>query len=233
MILLKIFLYILLGIAVLLGLLLSMRLKLYIKTGDSFELRAGLGFVVFSLTPKKKKSKIDLSDFTYEKHMKRLEKERAKSEKKSRRKKMKALAKNAKEVSEKESDDEKNGGSVKKFTLESIIEIIEFVLDEFPRFTSCIDTEIKKLDIEVAGRDAADCAVKYGVISQLTGYLIEILASGTSMRALKSDSISVRANFLGEKTVYKIDIRLRLRLFSVLCVGLHALFRFIRMKIKQ
>lgn len=232
MIILKIFLYILLGIVVLVGALLTMRLKLYIRLTDSLELRAGVGAIVFTLVPSKPRKAVDLSDFTYEKHAKRLTKERAKREKASKKKKLKALAKKAEQTAADEAAAEKSGKAPKKFTIEAITELVKFVIDEFPRFTSYIHTEIRELDIAVAGKDAADCAIKYGVISQLTSYLIEILDNGTAMKPLCNDTVSVYADFLAKKTVYRFDLRIRLRLFSVVRVGFHTLVWFIRSKLK-
>ena len=58
MIVLRILLYILLGIAALLGVILSMRLKIYIRMTDTFGLRAGLGPVVLTLAPAKPKKPV-------------------------------------------------------------------------------------------------------------------------------------------------------------------------------
>ena len=237
MIVLRILLYILLGIAALLGVILSMRLKIYIRMTDTFGLRAGLGPVVLTLAPAKPKKPVDLKDFTYEKHQKRLQKEqvraRKKAEKAEQKKQAKALAKEAEKTAREEAAAEENGEPVKKFTLEAVLGIIEFVLEEFPRFTSYIHTEIRMLDITVAGKDAADCAKKYGIIAQLTSYLLEILDNGTALKPVKADAVSVRADFLAAKTVYKMDIRIRLRLFSIVRVGFHTLVWFIKTKIKN
>jgi len=67
-------LYILLGIVLFFALLLSLHLKVYLVLDDKLHLRAGLGPVMFTLAPKKEKT-VRLSDFTYEKHQKRLAKE--------------------------------------------------------------------------------------------------------------------------------------------------------------
>ena len=237
MIVLRILLYILLGITALLGVILSMRIKIYIRMTDAFGLRAGLGPVVLTLAPAKPKKAVNLKDFTYEKHQKRLQKEqsraRKKAEKAEQKKQAKALAKEAEKTAREEAAAEENGEPVKKFTLEAILGIIEFVLEEFPRFTSYIHTEIRMLDITVAGKDAADCAKKYGIIAQLTSYLLEILDNGTAMKPVKADAVAVRADFLASKTVYKMDIRIRLRLFSIVRVGFHTLVWYIKTKVKN
>jgi len=217
-----------------------MRLKIYIRMTDEFGLRAGLGPVVLTLAPAKPKKPVDPADFTYEKHQKRLRKDRLRAKKKSekaeQKKQAKELAKQAKlaeQTAKEEAAAETAGEEVKKFTLEAILEIIGFVLEEFPRFTSYIHTEIRMLDITVAGKDAADCAKKYGIIAQLTSYLLEILDNGTAMKPLKPDAVAVRADFLAAKTVYRMDIRIRLRLFSIVRVGFHTLVWYIKRKIRH
>ena len=64
-------LYIILAIVLFFALLLSLRVQLYIRQTDELRLRAGVGPVVITLSPKKEK-KIKLSDFTPKKHAKRL-----------------------------------------------------------------------------------------------------------------------------------------------------------------
>ena len=107
------------------------------------------------------------------------------------------------------------------------------MLSEFSRFTSYIHTEIRKLDITVAGRDAADCGKKYGIISQLVSYLLVTLENRTAMKPMKPGTVSVNADFLAAKTVYRMDIRIRLRLFSIVRVGIHTLVWMIRSKLKK
>ncbi len=53
------------------ALIFSLRIKLFIRLTDSLLVRAGLGPVIFTLVPQKKK-KIKISDFTYKKHQKRI-----------------------------------------------------------------------------------------------------------------------------------------------------------------
>ncbi len=237
MIVLRILLYIILGIFAFLGIILSMRLKIYIRMTDVFGLRAGLGPIVLTLAPSKPKKPIDLADFTYEKHQKRLKKERLKAQKKSekaeKKKQAKALAKEAEKTAQEEAAASETGEEVKKFTLDAILDIVEFVLEELPRFASYIHTEIRMLDITVGGKDAADCAKKYGILAQSMSYLLELLDNGTAMKPIKPGTVTVNADFLSTKTVYKMDIRIRLRLFSIVRVGFHTLVWFIKSKIKN
>ena len=67
------------------ALILSLRVKVFLRLEDVLTLRAGLGPVVLRILPKKQKE-IDLRDFTYEKHQKRLKKEQKKKSNKANNK---------------------------------------------------------------------------------------------------------------------------------------------------
>lgn len=227
-------LYILLAIIFLLALLFSFHIKFYLQLEDELEIHAGIGPIVLKLTPKKQK-KITLSDFTYEKHRKRLEKERKAAAKKASKKaakdekkrQAKALADQAEKTtaSADEAQDENK--------LSSIIDIISFILEEFPRFVSYFKTEIRMLDITVGGKDADAIARKYGKISALTALLIELLDSKTNMKQINPGAVQVRADFIAPKTKYRLHIRIKLRLFSILRVGVHTMKWIINKKIKE
>ena len=80
-----VFLWILLGIILFFILLGAIPLRLRIRLEEQFTLLAGIGPLVIFRMPKIQKP-VDLRDFTYEKHRKRLEKERAARLKKKQKK---------------------------------------------------------------------------------------------------------------------------------------------------
>ncbi len=227
-------LYILLGIVLFFALLLSLHLKLYLVLEEELHLRAGLGPVMIPLAPKKQK-KIRLSDFTYEKHQKRLRREAHKRKKKSEKKAARdAKKKEAQSLTERaknaaaETEEEKSSLKVS-----AILELVQFVLDELPKFCSYIKSDVRRLHITVGGKDADQIARNYGKIAAITPLLTELLAHRTNRKALKPGSVDVRADFLAEKTVFRLNLRFRLRLFSILRVGWHTLVWFIRKKAKE
>lgn len=227
-------LYILLGIILFFALLFSFHIKVFLKLEDKLKLRVGFGPIIITVSPKKEK-KVKLSDFTYKKHQKRLEKERKKSLKKSAKqaekaeKKRKAkLLKEEAEAAAKATEEAVEGNK-----LGSIIELIRFVLSELPVFASYIKTDIRKLHITVGGKDADKIARSYGVISSLTANLVELLKNKTAMKSLKSGAVNVVADFVAEKTTNKLDLYFKLRLFSIIRVGWHTLKWFISQKIKE
>lgn len=225
---------ILLGIVLFFALLLSLHLKVYLALDDTFYLRAGLGPVLLTLAPKKKKP-IRLSDFTYEKHQKRLAKEALRQEKKSAKKAARdAKKKEAKSLAEQANQaaaETEEAKSPRK--LSTILELIQFVLEEWPKFCSYVKTDVRRLHVTVGGKDADQTARTYGTISALTSLLVELLYHKTDMRKPKAGAVDVRADFLAEKTVFRLDLRFRLRLFSLVRVLWHTLIWFIRQKVKE
>ncbi len=227
-------LYILLGIVLLFALLFSWHIKVFLKLEEKLILRVGFGPIVITVSPKKEK-RVNPSNFTYKKHQKRLEKERKKALKKSAKKaekaekkrKAKLLAKEARTAAE--ATEEAAAGN----KLGMILELIKFVLSELPVFASYIKTNIKKLHITVGGKDADKIARSYGVISALAANLVELLKNKTAMKPLGNGAVNVLADFVAEKTSYKLDLSFKLRLFSIVRVGWHTLKWFISQKIKE
>lgn len=221
-------LLIILMIVLLFVLILSLRLKLYIRLDDTLYVSAGLGPVLLSLLPRRYKRKsINLEDFSYKKHQKRLKHEQKIAQKKIEKSNKKKFRKTLDDA-DKTVKSEAEGKKTSKLSLDAIIEIICFILEEFPKLTASFITEIRMLEINVAGRDASDCAVKYGIISQSVAYLVEILDSSTRMKPLKQNAIVVKSDFLKEKSSYKIDIRLKVSLFSLLKSGVRSLVWLIK-----
>lgn len=225
--------YIILGIVLFFALILSLRIKLFIRLTDELRVRAGLGPVILTVVPSKKK-KVDIRDFTYKKHQKRLEKDKKiaqrKAEKKAERDAKKQKAKEIKKQAE-EAASATESESPKK--LAAVFDILSFIFEEFPKLASYIKTEINMLNITVGGKDAAETAKKYGVICTITSCLVELLDNKTSLKKIKPNSISVNADFLSEKTAFRLDIGIKLSLFSILRVGVHTLKWMIASKLKK
>lgn len=232
--------YILLGIILLLALILFLRAKIIITLDDGLTLRAGLGPVIFTLVPKKEKSKKRkkprLSTFSYKKHMKRLERDAkaaARDEAKKAKKKHKKLAEKKDAVEEKAAETEKSAAGSIGEKLKGIFELISFILDEFPRLASYIHIDVRRLHVTVSSSDAAVTAEMYGGICIGVSGALELLACKTKLKKIKADAVRVYADFLGEKTDVRADIKMSISVFSALRVGVHTLAWFIKKKLKQ
>lgn len=221
-------LYVILGIVLFFCLLLSLRVRLRVSLDDEFRAQAGLGFVMLTLLPQKKK-KIKLSSFTYGKHKKRLEKERRKKLRKALKRKNKSESRTKADEIKKKAENaslshDKGDAAV------SVLEVIRFALDEFPRLASYFHIHIHKLRIIVGGDDAAKIALDYGKLEAAVSLTVELLENKTRLHKIKDGAISVRADFLAPKTSTAVDIALSVSLFSLVRVAFHSLKWFIRMK---
>ncbi|MBE6541197.1 MAG: hypothetical protein E7672_01990 [Ruminococcaceae bacterium] len=212
------------------ALFLSLRIKVFLRLEDVLSLRAGLGPVVLKILPKKKKE-INLRDFTYKKHQKRLEKERKKKLKKKLKTQKKTEAKALAEKAEKASQNTTEETKPEK--LATVAEIIEFVTTELPRLCSYIHTDIVMLKIIVGGKDAAAAAKTYGTVCALTSLIIELLENKTAMKKMRQDAVFVGIDYTSPKIVFNIDFSFKISLFSIFRVVFHSLKWFISQKIKQ
>ena len=224
-------LYVILGIVLFFCFLLSLRVRVRVMLGSDLRARAGLGPVMLTLLPQKKK-KIKLSAFTYEKHQKRLEKERRKKLKKARKKKAKSENRAKTDEIRKKAENaslshDKGDAAV------SVLEIIRFALDEFPRLASYFHIHIRRLRIVVGGEDAAKIALDYGKLEAAVSLTAELLENKTKLHKIKDGDISVRADFLAPKTSVEMDIALSVSLFSLVRVAVHSIKWFIGMKMKK
>ena len=217
-------LYIILGILAFILLLLCLICCLCTKARiilkDQFTLKVGAGPVMITVVPGKEE-KIKASDYTYKKHKKRLEKEKKKAElkaKKEEEKKLKKKAENAKE-------EEKTGSK-----LSSIMDLVKFGLGELGTLAKKVRIKVNALHVTASGDDAAKTAQNYGILSALMSTSLEFLSSTSTLKDPKDGTISLSADFLGEKTRYDVDIIFSLRIFHVVMTGLRALKMLIKQK---
>ena len=228
-----IFLYILLGILLFFALIFWMKIKVFIRLDGEMKVRAGYGPVVLTLVPKKKAVK--LKDFSYQKHQKRLRADEEKAAKKAEKEKAKEAAKSDKkkeaedirkkaETVEEESDEGKLG---------FILDLVKFALGEAAAFPQYIESNVRMLDITVGSPEAADTAIKYGKLSAAVSLLLELLQNKTAMKIKKDAVINVTPDFTAPKTTFRVDLDIRIRLFSFVRVGWHALVWFIKRKVSD
>lgn len=217
------------------ALFLSQRIKVFVKLGDELHLRAGLGPIVLTLAPKKPRKPVNPDDFAYEKHQKRLKKDKLKSDKKAAKKKAKAEKKlQAKKLAE---EAEKAAKSTEEkadeHKLETILALIGFVLDELPVLSKSIRTDVRALHVTVGGSEADKIAKTYGILSGSVAILLELLENKTTMKPLKPGAAWVQADFLLAKTKMELDFSFKISLFSLFRTGWHTLLWFVRQKLTK
>ena len=63
--------------------------------------------------------------------------------------------------------------------------------------------------------------------------LFELLQNKTAMKIKKNAVINVTPDFLAQKTTFRVDLDIRIRVFSFVRVGWHALVWFIKQKVRE
>ena len=228
------FLWIILGIILFFAILCVIPLRLRIRLEDTFLLTAGIGPIVLFRTPAPSDTEIDLRDFTYRKHQKRLQKEKAVRLKKKQKQQAKAAKKEAKKTQKtaaaqkaKEIQQTAADAHQKENKLEGILAIVGCVLDGLPGLFGSFKCRIYKLDVTVGGKEAAETAKNFAVFSQSLAYLLEFLDNKTRLVPPAADTIAIRADFLLAKTAVKADFTLQIRvgqiLRSVLSIGINCI----------
>lgn len=226
-------LWIVIALAVLIIILLSLNIKLYLKLGETTQVRAGIGCIVLTLVPSKKK-KIKLSDYSYENFQASREKEKKKQLKKALKAQKKAEKKNKPtDVKDNAENVVNNNESTPESKLLSISEILEFVTNEFPRLASRIKIKINRFIVKVGGNDSAKIALDYGKLEAIVSLIIELLENKTSLSPIKENTVLVYADFLSEKTTFEADISIKISVFSIVRTGMSALIMLIRSMINK
>ncbi|MBR5445669.1 MAG: hypothetical protein IKV57_06080 [Clostridia bacterium] len=217
-----VFLKILLGIVLFCVLIGAIPLRVRIRLEDEFTVLAGIGPLVLFRTPAKKKP-VNLRDFTYKKHQKRLQKERAallkKKQKKlesSARKEQKKQQKNEEKEKARQLEKTTAAANKKENKLEAILDIVSCVLEGLPKLFGGFKCRIYRLDVTAGGRDAAEAAKNFAILSQSMAYLLEFLDNKTRFVRPKPETVAVRVDFLLEKTRFEGDFYLQIRIGQIL-----------------
>ncbi|MBR5633372.1 MAG: hypothetical protein IKW68_05260 [Clostridia bacterium] len=195
-------LYIVSILIIVIALLLMTKVKLRLLSDGDLRLKVGVGPFMVTLLPSKQK-KIKLRDFTHKKYLKKLqllrqEKERLAAE---------AEAKKLKKQAEKESGENKLSG---------LTDFIMTLLSKYEKYTGRLNTEVKRLDVSVGGKDASAAAISYAVYSQAVAYILEILESKTKMKPLKEGRVNVVCDWFSDKTDVSADVVVKIKVWDAI-----------------
>lgn len=197
-------LYIILGIALLIGIILLLRVKVIISYEERLQVYLRFAFFKVRLFPAKPK--------------------KPKKAKKKGKKTKKAPAPNTENKPEEQKKDE---GAVSKLWA-----MREILLHTIAKFLNKLHFKFVKLNIVVAGDNAASTALLYGATTQGVAYLIEILDNISNVDISKRSKISVRSDFISQKSFFEGKIVLYISVVHILYVGLHFLKKLIKSKMK-
>ena len=204
----KIILFIVLGLVLLTVLLLSLRygVELTYTEDGGFRARFKLLFFRYTIYPRKKK-KVRIRKFSREKYEKRLEKERLKKE--------------AHEASHKAPKSKKKK---RKHSFLGIVRFSIYLLKKIPpKFFRMIGIDIAHLHISVASDDAAKTAVRYGYVSQTVAYLLALLSARTRLSRRSHRRTHVTADFLGTSMKANARVTVSIRPIRLIPFGIYSL----------
>lgn len=202
-----ILLYILIIIAALIILLLMTKAKVRIKSDGDIDLRVGAGPVMVKIYPKNEK-KLRLRDFTHKKFLKKMADLEAQKAKKK-----------TKPVKEKK----KQSFEEKRNTVTSTVELVLEILSRVEKYTSKLSAKLDRLYLSVGGKDPADVAVKFGVLSSATGLLLELLDTKTTLKVKDPRNISVVCDYFSSDIKFALDVTLKIRILDALKTGVEIL----------
>lgn len=222
--------WILAGILLFLLILFSIPLSVRFRLGVSLQIEITVcGFRLLTLPPPITTS-VNLRKFTYKRHQRRLRTEMRKREKRRLSEKKRIQKEQTKQISRKiprladanknmvESDDR----------LREMIPLLLAVLDTIPKCFGRMICVIHRLHITVGGSDAAQTAIRFGLLSQSVSYLLEILNCRTRLTPLSSNALRIVVDYTAPRIVYDVDFTLTIRLGSMLHTGVDLIASWIR-----
>ncbi len=214
-----VFLYILLGLILLMTLILLISPVIRIKTDDGMTVSLRILFLSFKLLPQKKKTP-KLSDFKIKKFRKNRLKEEKALRKKNKKKKKQA------ETKEKTKEEKIPVKDQLQYYLELIKKVLGRALSKFGRY---LKIKIRSVNIAVGGNEPDKTAISYGYAVALALYLKELADNNLNVKYLPREggTVYVGVDFLAEKTVADIDIELKISVWQILAVLMTALKAYI------
>ena len=192
-------LYILLGLAMLICIVLSIRGSIHIVYENDLKVYFKILFFKFWLFPE---GQIKFDPKKYEKMLK--------GEKESPTAIIKEL-----------------GEETKKNSLVENIKLIAQLVSSLLHFCApYMRVNLAKLHIKVASNDAAKTAILYGAVSGAAACLIDNIEEFTNLNKLKRKSVIIEPDFLSDKTEAKINISLSISVFGAIATILKMLLKY-------
>lgn len=190
-------------------LMIPLRLQFQVGSGEELAIQVMLGPIPLLRLPKKEKP-IDLRQFTYAKHQKRLAKEAAKAKKKEKPSKKRSI----KQSLQKSSTEAKK----KDNELDGMLHTLRTLFTVVPQLYGSVKCQIYRLVVVVGGNDVTDVALHYGILSQSLACLLEYLQESSHLLPLEPEELVVRADFLAKDTTVQVDLCLQIRMGALMKV---------------
>lgn len=196
-------LYIILGITLLIGLILVLRVRLVINFDDDLCVYLSFLFFTYRIYPEKPKKS------------------------KSKRRKSKKSKNTKAEASTKSEEPKKEDTVVSKLWA-----IRKVLLTTIEKFLGKVHFKFVKLNAVVGCENAAATALLYGAVSQGVAYLIEVLDNISNVDISKRSEISVKSDFVSQKSSLDGKIVLYISVVHLLYVLAEFLKKMLKSKMK-
>ena len=196
-------LYIILGITLLIGLILVLRVRLVINFDDDLCVYLRFLFFTYRIYPEKPKKSMP---------------KRRKSKK----------SKNTKAEASTKSEEPKKEDTV----VSKLWAIRKVLLTTIERFLGKVHFKFVKLNAVVGCENAAATALLYGAVSQGVAYLIEVLDNISNVDISKRSEISVKSDFVSQKSSLDGKIVLYISVVHLLYVLAEFLKKMLKSKMK-
>ena len=196
-------LYIIFGITLLIGLILVLRVRLVINFDDDLCVYLRFLFFTYRIYPEKPKKA------------------------KSKRRKSKKSKNTKAEASTKSEEPKKEDTVVSKLWA-----IRKVLLTTIEKFLGKVHFKFVKLNAVVGCENAAATALLYGAVSQGVAYLIEVLDNISNVDISKRSEISVKSDFVSQKSSLDGKIVLYISVVHLLYVLAEFLKKMLKSKMK-
>lgn len=202
-------LYVLLAVLLVLFVLALLRIRVSLALhGTGISVTLHILFLRFPLYSKPQK--VRLSDYTYKKQQKRLQKK-------------KASAPAAHQTASK--------GELKKNSPLHDIRLYFYILKRCYRyFLHAFRMDISRLHITVATKDPAQTAILYGAVAQTVAYTVELLETHIQLNSTYRPDIQVIPDFSQESCQIDCYTSFSLRVYQILVLGTRAAWYFLKGK---
>jgi len=236
-------LYILLGIAALLALTFTVRVRVTLDMADELKLWVTVCGIKINILPKKQK-KYKLSDYSLKKIAKRDRKKAAKDAKKAEaaalKKKKKAEEKKRKQEADgKLTKEEKKALKAKKKAsrppLPPLISLLRDTLGFFfPSIFGKFHFHVARIKLRIGGKDAAQTALTYYAVTNALAPTLRFIDKYSNLHGMKRAEIDIAPDFLSEEIKADVKLGFSTSLGAMLGSLLKTAFKFIFgfMKIK-
>lgn len=201
-----------LAILLVLILLLSIRIRITIEYNETLCVYVRvLHLIRIPITPSKEK-KTKLSAYTDKAISKREKASKEKAIRKEQKKQEKKKQKAEKKKRLKEHPEEAKQERTLSENISLITDIVKVLLR---RFFKHLRIDLSRIHISVAGSDAAQTAILYGVICQAIAYLLELLGRFKTVTTPDFSDVSVTPDWIGEKTTVDMKLSFSLRIWHL------------------